>query len=115
MSADNIVQAKPRRNPLTVALVVLTILVPYLELHWTRVYAGPPNVNLFGMPWPEPFWHGLQYLAAGVVALTVVLAIIGIARKGSSRTAGIVALIVVAVFALIGITVNGIIFGYSNA
>jgi hypothetical protein len=107
-------ETKPRRNILTIALVVLTFLVPASALHWTRVYAGPPAVDPFGMPWPEPFWHGLQYVAAGIVALTIVLAIVGIARKGSSRVAGIIALVVVVVFAFFGLALNGVLFGYSN-
>ena len=107
-------ETKPRRNPLTTALIVLTILVPAAALHWTRVYAGPPEVNLFAMPWPEPFWHGLQYVAAAIIAVTVVLALVGIARRGSSRVAGIVALIVIVLFAFVGLALNGVLFGYSN-
>ena len=107
-------EEKPRRNIVTKAIVVLTFLVPASALHWTRVYAGPPAVDPFGMPWPEPFWHGLQYVAAAVIAVTVVLAIVGIARKGPPRVAGIAALIVVGVFVLFGLALNGVLFGYSN-
>jgi len=102
---------KPRRNIVTIVLVVLTILVPASAMHFARVWAGPPEIDPFGMPWPEPFWHGLQYVAAAIIVLTVLLAVVGIIRKGSSRVAGFVALPVVAVFALLALWVNGLLNG----
>ena len=107
-------QARPHSKPLTITIAILTFLAPAAALHWTRVYAGPPAVDPFGMPWPEPFWHGLQYVAAGVIVLAVVLGVVGVIRGGPSRVAGIFALIVVGVFVLFGLALNGVLFGYSN-
>ena len=108
--------AMPHRKPLTIAIAVLTFLVPAAEIHWTRVYAGPPAAswNPTGMPWPEPFWHGLQYVSAAVVVVAVVLGVVGIVRGGPSRVAGILALVVVALFGFFALALNGVLFGYSN-
>ena len=110
-------QAKPHSKPLTITIAILTFLVPAAEFHWTRVYTGPPAAswNPFGMPWPEPFWHGLQYVAAGVIVLAVVLGVVGIIRGGPSRVAGIFDLVVVVVFGFFMLALNGVLFGYGPA
>ena len=85
---------RPRRG-LTVAIVVLTVLVPVAEFFAIRLLGRAATViQSLGMPWPDPIANAVQGGSAAVILATVVLGIVGIARRGPARAAGIVALVV---------------------
>lgn len=86
-----------RRSGLMMAIVSLTVLVPFAEFFALRlVERGRTVIPSLGMPWPDPVANAVQGLSVAVIVATVVLGIVGIARRGSSRSAGVVAIAVTA-------------------
>ena len=110
MTTTTDVNPRPR---LAVVIVVLTVLVPFAEFFALRLLVRVRTViQSLGMPWPELVANVVQGFSVAVIVATVVLAIVGIVRRGTSRAAGIVALVVtVSVAFPVLITVGLLTFG----
>jgi hypothetical protein len=80
---------------LTIAIVILTVLVPFAEFFAVRLLGrGRTVIQALGMPWPDPVANAVQGFSVAIIVATVVLAVLGIVRRGSSRAAGVVAIVV---------------------